>query len=561
MSGSNKLKLNFFHYNQYRKSFETVTKSSFWFPWVEIICKTYCVSQSKIFPDVVILFVVYNDLCSSEFFDELATSNIRKKSPLPVITISNYSNNELFGEENSKEKDNEKNKIDKCVKYLDSSIWNYFIGLDEVFSDQSEGKKEDKSKECNGLKNILDSMHNYRFKKNDNTVFDLYQTNVAKEYVEFYSRLLLNSKLTKIGGHAKDIKPFIFHSEAEMRSKFTISDNDKGESLLKKLQSNNYKWKILLIDDHITEDKPLSPFDNNETKEHTHLIKQNIVSAILKEDNWSVQTVGKNEPLVNIEDYNIHIVSVIDIKSAIEKLKNETYDIILLDFLLGFVKDNNNNQTRREFGHELLSEIQNDEDLKLKKNPLNYYWCLIMSAFPQAFLYKLREQGLSHHSNHWHLARGADPINTPELFKYSLYNLMNLQISEVDYSKKDISTHFKQYFNNDIIDIRSWAKSYYQIFISKFGKIHILKNNPESFFSTSFCNYFTEFRKGDLIYYEKMRNFLFLLANGSANDSGQLQMSYIEVSKEIDWSEEEKKSNKENRLIHYIDTMNSRNFN
>ncbi|MDF1546703.1 MAG: hypothetical protein P1P88_02700 [Bacteroidales bacterium] len=534
----NKIGVHFIEYKRKSKIFSTIYSSSVWYYWKESIIKNYSdkIEESFELAELVILFIFSRDLSEDNFYKQLLELDIRKDKDklLPIITLGSDSLTSIF--------DNTLLNINEKARYLDHSRWNHYFSLQGILNQGSNFDKAIHFFVQNKSNNISNE---------DNTIkyYDILKTNIALEYVELHKRVLENSRLEKFGGHGNYVQPFVFHSESEMRYKYSKKGEKNEESILYNLKTNNLKWRILLIDDHIDENKPLSPFDNRDIENHKHLIKQKIVANLLEEDKWSVSLKNNNESYYE-EDKNIQIVSVSNIDDAVKKLKIETYDIIMLDFLLGFPKEGET-RDKREFGYHLLTKIKEDKELQAKKNPINYYWILLMSAFPQAFFDKLREQGLSHHSNHWHISRGADPVNTPELFKYSLYYLMYLQIQEVDFLKIKIANHFARHFAEVKNEIRAWAKSYYQIFISKYGKIHNLKTDKKSLFSATYSKYFAEKHKEDLIYYEKMKNFLFLLANGSSSDSSQLQMSYMEISKEIKWNNKKI----EHRLIEYINSM------
>lgn len=518
-----------------------------WMLYKFLLIKKYHLESTFRFPKVIILFVCQQDLISERFIQCIYNLRSQSKLKVPIITICDKRLKDVIKDDQI--------HTEPRIKYLDHSIWNYFFGLEDLnlgFFFSNHKNKDLDNQEKRDLDNgrfekvieFIRANSNKKLKIDGNIRYSSwYRTNVAREFVEFHNRLLLNSRIEKLGGHSDHVTPFVFHSESDMMQKYLVPLDTQTESIYEQIKLKKISWRILLVDDHIK--TPLSPFWD-QGDQYDHLSKAEILRTLLMEDGWDLDNPRK-------ETSSIFIECVENVEDAKEKLQEGTYDIILLDFLLGY--DENN---EREYGYQLLKNIDDHENLSSRKNPLNYYWILIISAFPHAFFDKLREQRLSYHSNHWHLARGADPINTPELFKYSLYRLMQLQIEEVDFTKQIIAEHFRYQFisaRND--EIREWAKSYYQIFISKFGKIHILKNDHTSLFSKTYCDYFSKNRVADMMYYEKMKNFLFLLANGSANDSGQLQMSYMEVSKEMNWTKQENEH--ERRLLHYINTMRSEN--
>jgi len=535
-------------YNEAEKNYQ---KGEIWSAFKDLLMNRYQLESSLVFPDMFILFVLQQDLSSKDFIEAIYKMRADNRFKKPVITICLKTLREVI--------EDKEIEAESRIQFLDHSIWNRFFGLNEInlmenhqypqFVEDSDGEQSlVNDKKILNFDRFIDFVHACVVPvaglKQNIKFYKWYQTNVAKEYVEFNNRLLKNSQLAAIGGHARHIKPFVFHSEAFMRKSYLKGIEKEVKSGFQKLNDTKVSWRFLLIDDHIN--LPLSPFETRST-DFMHLRKHEIVKNLLEMDGWKIGMSG--ELADQKGDNRIIIESVETLKKAVKKLKKTTYDVILLDFLLS-----NKHDGTREYGHELLELIESDKNLQIKANPLNYYWCLILSAFPQAFMDKLRERGLSYHSNYWHLARGADPVNTPELFKYSLYKLMELQVKEVEFTKDEIIEHFwEHYFQSKQREqVRSWAKSYYQIFISKFGRIHLLKNNTSSLFSQSFCHYFITKRNRDLVYYEKMKNFLYLIANGTSNDKGQLQMSYMELGKESYWNLLKEEKDSDGQLYRYI---------
>ncbi|MFA8434939.1 MAG: response regulator [Marinifilaceae bacterium] len=511
------INVRFGEYHQGQKRFIDVTPSSYWYSWIALMKEKFRVNSSLMFPQVLILFFEQSDFYREDCLNALANNYYRKNQYIPIISIGNFRFEEV------EELGKAGLEYDNRLKYLDSSIWNRYFSIDEVFDE-------------NAL--FGSCLNRYRLfydkEKWDNPWLDLIKTNITKEYVELNGRKLYNSYLERFGGHAKYIRPFIFHSEGEMKRKY-LEKYHGDLNFLEWAKANNIHWKLLLLDDHIG-NEPLSPYDEKRTGKHDHLTADRIVKELLEEDGWQVERreTGK---VVQMSDKGaqIELVAVASVQDAVELLKKETFDIILLDYLLGYDEEG-----RREMGDELLKKIKENRMVATRSNPLSYYWLMLTSAFPESFFDRLREQGISYNSEFWHLFRGATPINTPELFRFSLYGLMKLQIAEASFSKGKIAGHFRKRFTifsqGKRADLRSWAKSYYQVFISKFGKIHLLKDSSTSWFSNSYSQYFINQRSEDLAYYERMKNFLYLLANGTYHEASQMQISYLGISKEIEWS-------------------------
>ncbi|MFW6247238.1 MAG: hypothetical protein ACOC22_03655 [bacterium] len=251
---------------------------------------------------------------------------------------------------------------------------------------------------------------------------------------------------------------------------------------------------------------------------------------------------SKDKPKSSDVVYNL-------IWKTLVKLSEKTYDIILLDYLLG---DSKRPYVDREYSHQLLNivnnifkeeagyggkkidgnisyeeillyhpdyydkkgkEIKTDvkinkiidkiekvvEGIKAHKGPLNKFWIINISSFQTAFLDKMREQGLGHNNPNWTLSRGGDPVNTPQLFRYGLYRLMRLQQKSIMFNVDDILSFFdanpipddkKQPGNIDIRDykMKTWSRNVFGCFISRFYSREMLdkdKTNKSKFAETA----------------------------------------------------------------------------
>lgn len=305
---------------------------------------------------------------------------------------------------------------DRRAFFLDSSIWlRYTTGA---------------NKTCK----IPDKYHN------------LYKTVNAQETREFKARLCLNSYLQNIdGGHYKNVTPFPFHSEAEMK--------DKATYVIAKLKKCIHKnailqWRLLLVDDNAF---------NSDRNNTTKIQKCKVITDILRKD-FCVVCRNEDEDMVkecpnrnkwcptcasNNSNATIFIDCVRSIQDTHKKLKERRYDIILLDYLLGGEND-------REYGTHLLSELKKQyedqiqkkaelpkEDLKtLKqyikaKGPFGKFWIFFVSSFSNAISENMLSEGMHYNTDYWYIARGACPTTTPELFRYNLHSLFYQQIKDI----------------------------------------------------------------------------------------------------------------------------------
>lgn len=354
---------------------------------------------------------------------------------------------------------------------MDSSIWNY------CYSNLDSNKDE-------VFDRILRSICN-------NYELGLYNLGSAYEFADINARLCKNSYL--VGGHhSSKVVPFVFHSEY-------LSHKALGDRIEKNKNSYIFdkKWRFLLFDDHAyipmngisgVEGNPnninkLDIIANNITKKN--------VKVIYKEnDNWkhwrslsdkdeSVSTDFENE-----NDY-IAIECTLSINDFLEKIFNgekRRYDIILLDYLLngeysyhlfsilkilfniadfdgtldaetinGFIDSQQKNVydiNLRDY-IDIDGDVLNVGDMKIKFKELKdrimdgigpdkRLYFMYISSFTQSIQERLQDQLISRSEKYWFIGKGACPTNTPEIFLYNLYVLMEKRVATL-LSNKDFS--------------------------------------------------------------------------------------------------------------------------
>jgi hypothetical protein len=290
----------------------------------------------------------------------------------------------------------------------------------------------------------------------------LYTTTNAQEKCEINSRLAQNSYLN--GTHSGYVVPFVFHSETEMH-KLARYEVDKIAKLTKPL-----KWRFLLIDDHVT-------FESAKVATDV-LPKCQIIQSVLSEyfnlecckgnecechkicSKWNhTDHAGKaKKPLCeNVTIYLDCVTKIEDIKDnegktteegAISKIRKTKYDIILLDYLLGYEKP-----SQRSYAIDFLKKIKefclNGEyekpdkliDWKRIKGPNGAFRIFFISAFTNAVNERMLAEGMNFTEDYWHISRGACPTTTPHLFSYYLLKAMNEQIRKMS-NKENIVTLF-----------------------------------------------------------------------------------------------------------------------
>ena len=271
-----------------------------------------------------------------------------------------------------------------------------------------------------------------------NREMGLYDCNNAREYLEFWGRMLINSRLGELesSGHRK-IAPIVFHSEREMAAKTAKSIKQIKDVFALHSSSNRpLIWKILLVDDHSREH-----LSGGNCSKMTVIcdVLSTIFSIEVFDDGKYVRYPSKSQPeLDGLCHIKIHCVATKD--EAMTFIKQQKFDIILLDYLL------NKPKTRTaiddfDTSDELLEEIRMSTN-EHERGPMGYLWVFNVSAFARAIDGKLTAKGLQYHTNEWHLDKGACPINTPELFKYNLLSFMTWQVDElVRFHRKKFPGH------------------------------------------------------------------------------------------------------------------------
>jgi len=456
------------------------------------------------------------------------TGMYRRKDKTGANQANDTSNKEIINQLN----------LDNRALFFDTSIWNRYVPLDEHFEER--------------FKNVLTEICAYH-------EMGLYQTVVAVEYLEFRTRMMLNSYLAPLqSGHARNISPFHFHSETYMR--------EMARREFEKIKDAGICWHCLLVDDYAS--KPLRKIEAKKEKsegektsekvpdecEEKGKNKKQILEQVLKTFD---ETLGK-EKIKTIEIQGEKPEGVVD--DTINKLKNDMYDIIFLDYLLG---KSGAGGDKRETCIELLKRIRDhgesedkdkNKDLLENKGPLGKFWFFPISAFSYAMLDDMREQGFGHHTDLWEISSGADPINTPNLFLYKLLKFMNQQIKEIgipQISESESSrTGFLTFFNETFCTaecVRTAAQSSYPIFVTIHTNYEMLRNEsekrkkrrkrneasaekekPECFTSSVLKTYFHDL---DASFFEHLDHLIYLLAYGSNVQKAEMWEEYNFVKK------------------------------
>lgn len=299
--------------------------------------------------------------------------------------------------------------LPRYVKVLDSSIWNYFYSLEYQL-------KYDEQRKC--LAKIVDNIiDNY-----DNGIYDLA---IAHEYADFNTRMVRESFIadTKLHGHGRYVSPYIFHSEREMYRKAQEKLNKLGiHPHAKKLG----QWRILLVDDKTGDNKLSWAFMGQQNR--PEITKEDIIVDRLKllcGEKIITRKAREKNISNNNQDSAICIETVSSIEEAKKALQEKQYEIVLLDYLLD--KDGG----EQHYGHELLEVIQKDYNngkRDYKYGPHKKIFFMFISAFTTAVHERLLAEGYHHSEPYWQIDEGACPTNTPYLFLYNLFCIMEQRL-------------------------------------------------------------------------------------------------------------------------------------
>ncbi|MCO6491742.1 MAG: leucine-rich repeat domain-containing protein [Phaeodactylibacter sp.] len=419
-----------------------------WAPELETI-KKYCsgfsfiendnlfVKESR-FEKVAVFLLLSSDCIykNNSVLNKLLSSGLRKDPDYyyPIITIGDLDIANLFETEQANALLPEKNSLDTRLKFLDSGIWHRYI---------QRSPTDEKFKFEEQLKNALNDLCLYH----DN---NLYHSIVARATLEFHLRLLDNSRIAPVGkmDHKEKVTPFKFHSETKMKQKaqeiegFFLENFGKGKS-------TPLRWRFLMVDDYAS--YPLSPVSG--AADIQIVSKKDWVGLLLDKFQTDIEVprpTGEKKP-----DYKGATRDII--KHTLSMMRQRTYDILLLDYLLGPAK-RLRGKKEREYGSDFLNMLQEDNkesSLEYHRGPMGRFWIFPISSFPFAFPDKLRQLGLDSYTGLWHLSGGGDPVSSPYLFRYYLLKFMQQQIMEYVMDDKMLSGGLRPFSRIEQVEI--WA--------------------------------------------------------------------------------------------------------
>lgn len=372
---------------------------------------------------------------------ELYPEQNKKWVQFPDLFIGFY---DLMNDQNE-----EREWIDARFRFFDSSILRRYAPLNDGGN-----------KLLNALKTITWAWNHH-----------LYNKNVSKEYNEFIVRLFKNAYLDKNqgDGHSSYVKPFIFHSESLME--------EVANNLANKLRENKLKWNFLFIDDYcqnILKEGNQIPDPGN-----GQITKKDLVIEIIEEDKFDVleqkdakfKFCDKFQPETSIESAQKKFTSA----------SEDIFDIILLDYLFSF----NQKEGEVHFGTELFTFFEENISDLHNKGPLQKYWIFPATAFPEAMHSAFQGNSIQHLEKNWQLARGADPVNTPFLFRCALLEFMKAQMESLLFSEAELwkflldnqpPKPIREPSKKQSDEFLRWANDTFRKFLYRFSSIEGLSN-------------------------------------------------------------------------------------
>lgn len=284
---------------------------------------------------------------------------------------------------------------ERDLLFLDSSIWHRFVSRARRLGDHHRSWHED----------FLDTVAEIR----GYWAQQLYRANVALEHLDYSLRMYRHRRLADFAEHGHWITLHGFQSESQ-----ASQDADRVEASLG--IKDAFPCSLLLVDDFST--KPLESILGAKIPSKKDIVLR-ALSAGHKSDDRARRdheaAVGSR--LATAESVN-------KLQERLESLANHS-DIILLDFLLGPGKE----PFSRETGVDVVRLVDPDDPgkaTKLDPGLLGKWWIFSFSAFHSAFMAAVERGQVSTVHPSWHILTGADPVNTPQLFRLRLLKFIEV---------------------------------------------------------------------------------------------------------------------------------------
>jgi hypothetical protein len=367
---------------------------------------------------------------------------------------------------------------DPTLIFLDSSIWHHYIPLKNILS---------KEQLTHTLRTHIESVCIYHQKK-------IYQSIVAREFLEHQCRKVRNAFFLNIGeGHSGSVLPQRFHLESSMK--------EKADEIEHFFLENKLSWGCLIIDDYSEKELRISEYkdDNQEIiKLDTEWTKNDLIGFLINTHKHPflkiLNATEKKEDDSDEDDKRPDGEEVYE-RGRSDLLAYPEADVILLDYYLG---TGEKSLSKEFFGSYLINEIQDkfkeilewelNEEKKKEDKPseeyidffskfqqklLNKLWVFPISVFDEAFRSHLRAMGQVQMDELFVIAEGADPVNTPQLFRYLLLAFLDSQRKAAGMS---LPRNFRQFISHEkealAEGFKKTADRYYHVITDYYAKIN-----------------------------------------------------------------------------------------
>ncbi len=319
-----------------------------------------------------------------------------------------------------------------AAPFLDSSIWHRYIPLDRLTS---------------RFEVFSDVLRWHRWK--------LYSRRVALEYLDYAIRELGSQHLVDMSDHWRHVSLHSFHSESEATR---VADDEMTElrslTSSQPLSGSNAKgesdiclpWRLLILDDYagsplagLEDSAGLRPPPTHATCRRTGYAPSKgflVYYALNGKCEPERESIGTTFPCTECPDFTC-VSSLVEAKRLLSS-PARMHDMILVDYLLAV--ESVDGASQRQKGTSLISWLNRsgsdegsgrDGDLNPDRNrgPAGAYWCFPMSAFPGVFATEMSKGGIETVGEGCFVSAGADPVCTPELFRWQLLRFMRRQLS------------------------------------------------------------------------------------------------------------------------------------
>ncbi len=382
--------------------------------------------------------------------------------------------------------------LDKRFRFFDSSIWLHYVPVTRHFEEEMKL----------ALSNISYNLEN-----------DIYSTMEAVEFMQFHLRLLRHSYVDNVSNglrNAPYITPFVFHPESRMRRL----------SIMELANIREFDWEFLLVDDQIGKKRTLYQVPDGGTIKRIDICKRIIVENALNGKHFEEYHDGeldlfslnsstssfKINTLTNPEDAYSRLVNkvenggkesdllaeketIVEEKDSEEEEKNNkrfgTPDIIFMNYLFepkegayregdtkhgfDFIRKLYRLVTEKGGGKERMENREKGlRELRKALGPFQKLNILPVSNFEEAMQLKLQSMGVPLEHRYWHIEKGVDPICTPHLFRYRVFNMLSNMVSdyvrlqnEMDVKRKLIENKGNQVYDKYFFE-KTQLQSYYK---------------------------------------------------------------------------------------------------